>query len=186
MLELKQFREGKLYLVANPDLFDACAELGMGFHFGVTEDAEGADVPEGLIVLNGSVALTPKDIMQSKSAKVLSELFSSSITPDKAILQTLIPTRSIVPSDDIALLTQSFGHCISNMQYFENRSRVHSSPPFPMVPTSPQNFVRFSAFRNDRWVQSNGGLLAGTYVTSDRDANHATSGFRSGWQVCFA
>ena len=48
---------------------------------------------------------------------------------------------------------------------------------FPLQTKSPERFVRFSAFRNDRRVHQDGSLLPGTYVTSERDAGCTPSGF---------
>jgi hypothetical protein len=96
-----------MFLVANPEVFDECPELGIGFHFGIAEEPL-SGVVEGFIVLNGTVALTPHDIMQSKSAELLSQLLSTA--QDKVILQALSLTRSIVPSDDISLLKHHSGN----------------------------------------------------------------------------
>ncbi|MEK7992169.1 MAG: hypothetical protein AAB403_00035, partial [Planctomycetota bacterium] len=88
----------------------------------------------------------------------------------------LFPVRSISPSDDVALFKSSFGHLISNMNSYETRAKLHASPAFLLQSKSPERFVRFSAFRNDRRVRPDGSLLPGSYVTSERDAGFAPSG----------
>ena len=39
-----------------------------------------------------------------------------------------------------------------------------------------ENFKRFSAYANDRRVTANGGLLPGTYATTEEDAKHVKTG----------
>jgi hypothetical protein len=89
----------------------------------------------------------------------------------------LVPEQSIIPNDDISLFKISFGHLIVNLSRYESHTILHASPPFPLSTKSRENFVRFSAFKNDRRIQPDGSLLPGSYVTSERDAGFALSGF---------
>jgi hypothetical protein len=164
-----------VYLAKNPEVFDATPELGMGYHFGVVEGSN-----EGVIVLNAKYALTSKDIMNAQSLGQL--LWTAARDADSGVKVTRtsapppMPERPIVPSEDVSLLRKHFASWVSKLNYYETRPTLHGSPPFPLLTQSAENFVRFSAFRNDRRVQSNGSLLAGTYVTSKRDANFSPSG----------
>ena len=172
---------GTRVLDQGSDLFDAIPELGMGYHFGVVEgpNAEGGD--EGVIVLNAQYAVTPKDVVNRESFERLLLLVGREVGPDIEVTivsaPSVVPRRSIVPSEDIVIFARSFGGLISNLNYYKTLSKLHASPPFPLLTKSREDFVRFSAFRNDRRVQPDGSLLPGTYVTSKRDAAFAPSGF---------
>jgi hypothetical protein len=89
----------------------------------------------------------------------------------------LISERSIVPNDDISLFKTYFEHFIFNLPRYEAHTVLHASPPFPLLTKSQESFVRFSAFKNDRRIQSDGSLLPGSYATSERDAQFGSSGF---------
>jgi hypothetical protein len=170
-----------LYSVEKPETFDGTPELGMGFHFGVTQPSEKYNKSEGVIVLNAQLALTPKDILDFWLFERWQETQGREIVP--GVVATMImapepaPKRSILPSEDAALFIATFGNFVANSDRYEMRSKLHASPPFPLQTREPEYFVRFSAFKNDRRVGADGSLLPGTYVTSKRDAEHVPSGF---------
>lgn len=175
-----------MYTVRNPKAFDDMPELGMGFHFGSMRLTESKDAfVEGVIVLNSQFGLTASEILdvgivnglvKTRMQDRMLSLRDIGDSTDR-LAPPLFPARSISPSDDVALFKSSFGHLISNMNSYETRAKMHASPAFPLRPNSPERFVRFSAYANDRRVRPDGGLLPGTYVTSERDAGHAPSGF---------
>jgi hypothetical protein len=88
-----------------------------------------------------------------------------------------LPERSVKPFNDVDTFLKTFGRLISNAGAYRSRKTLHASPPFQFNTKPKEQFVRFSAFMKDRRVQSDRSLLAGTYVTSERDANFAPSGF---------
>jgi hypothetical protein len=170
-----------MYSVEEPQLFDTTAELGMGFHFGILQSSAQNVGGEGVMVLNAQLALTPRDILDFESIRrwqwTRGRELVSGVTVTAVMAPEPAPIRRIVPSDDVVLFTSAFGRFIAVTERFELRDKLHASPPFPLQTHTPEPFGRFSAFKNDRRVRPDGSLLAGTYVTSERDAGHAPSGY---------
>jgi hypothetical protein len=165
-----------MYAVASPEEFDSTNELGMGYHFGMRKNGRTGQ-REGLIVLNGSVALTPNDIMQPATVEKLRILADTeNKVPIHEHARQLLQPVAVEPSEDIRLLKDTFAGLTAWLQFNQDRVRIHESPPFQVVVTASQCFVRFSAFQNDRRVLPGGGLLPGTYVTTRIDADRAPSG----------
>jgi hypothetical protein len=170
-----------VYKVKNSKAFDEMPELGMGYHFGVVVPEGREKGEQGVIVLNGQYALTPEEVLDTRSFDRLLSDLGKEISPRIGVIiiqaPPLIPARTIVPNNDISLFKASFGPLIVNMGRYESRAVLHASPPFPLLTKSQENFVRFSAFQNDRRVLNDGSLLPGSYVTSKRDAAFGPSGF---------
>lgn len=168
-----------MYSVQNPEAFDRLSELGMGFHFGMLRLPETKD--EGVIVLNGELALSPADLLGFERFMAWHLTREREVAPGVTVTMTLAPEpapkRQISPSEDVTLFKSTFGRFISNVERYDVRTTVHASPPFPLQSQGHETFVRFSAFRNDRRVRPDGSLLPGTYVTSGRDATVVPSGF---------
>ncbi len=168
-----------MYSVIDPSAFDAIPELGMGFHFGEMQAAESSSERIGLIVLNAELALAPKDITDFE--RLNRWLLTQGVGLPSGIKFIMAPEpapmRKIVPSENIDLFKFTFGRFIANVDRFDMRSRIHASPPFQLLTKGPEEFVRFSAFQNDRRVRPDGSILPGTYVTSKRDTLCAPSGY---------
>ena len=169
-----------MYLVRNPADFDAVPELGMGYHFGVVE-ASGDAGKKGVIVLNAQYAVAPEEILNFRSFDRLLSALGKEVSPGIVVTiisaPPMLPERSVVPSEDISFFWNSFGRFVTNLDRYEAHAVLHESPPFPLATRSQENFVRFSAFQNDRRVRPDRSLLPGSYVTSERDANFSPSGF---------
>lgn len=169
-----------MYSVQNPEAFDAVPELGMGFHFGTVQSAT-LDNPGGVIVLNSELAIEPSDILNFERFKRWHLMQGTEVSPGVVITMVMAPQPApiadIVPSEDLALFRSTFGAFFTHIERYEMRSNIHASPPFTLQIRKPEKFVRFSAFKNDRRVRSDRSLLPGSYVTSERDAGFAPSGF---------
>lgn len=152
----------------------------MPFRCGCTRGA-GERGEQGVIVLNGQYALAPEEILDTRSFDRLLSDLGKEISPGVVVTiiaaPPLIPERTILPNNDISLFKASFEPLITNMGRYESHAVLHASPPFPLLTKSQENFVRFSAFQNDRRVLNDGSLLPGSYVTSERDAAFGPSGY---------
>jgi hypothetical protein len=148
-----------MYRVIEPDPFDDIPELGMGFHFGVRDGTS-----EGFIVLDAEYALSPADFFSREAFHLLAEPGS-------------IPEADIVPSQNVKLFLESFRSMLPNAFVYWNRPRLHQSPPYPFSARADDEFVRYSAFLNDRRIGPGGSLLPGTYATSKTDARLAATGY---------
>ncbi|MBX9842128.1 MAG: hypothetical protein K2Z80_10015 [Xanthobacteraceae bacterium] len=152
----------------------------MGYHFGIVTPEGGAG-PQAVVVLNGQFALKPDEILNLQSFDRLRWDTGKEVYPGLVVTMISAPPllreRSAMPSEDISLLEKSFGRFFANIRRFETHAVVHSSPPFQLATKPNEKFVRFSAFRNDRRIQSDGSLLPGSYATSELDARFSPSGF---------
>jgi hypothetical protein len=170
-----------MWSVEEPKVFDATPELGMGFHFGVLSALTPAEREDGVIVLNGELAVSSRDILDFEMFDrwqwTQGKEFSPGIRSTLIMAPEPAPKRVITPSDDVALFRHTFGRFVTSAERYEVRGRLHASPPFPFQAQISEELVRFSAFRNDRRIRPDGSLLPGTYVTNKRDAAFAPSGF---------
>lgn len=168
-----------MYSIENSEAFDRISELGMGFHFGMVRLSDAKH--EGVIVLNGELALTSGDLLNFERFRTWRLTQGREIAPGVVVTMIMAPEpapkRQILPSEDVALFKSTFGRFIGNVERYDVRTSLHASPPFPLQSQGPEKFVRFSAFGNDRRVRPDGSLLPGTYVTSERDAAVIPSGF---------
>lgn len=168
-----------MYSIENPEPFDRIPELGMGFHFGAVRLSDASY--EGVIVINGELAITSADLLDFEGFWRWRMTQGWETAPGVVTTMIMSPEpalrRQVSPSEDIALFKNAFGNFISNAERYDVRTALHASPPFPLQSQGSERFVRFSAFGNDRRVSPDGSLLPGTYVTSERDAAVVPSGF---------
>lgn len=117
-------------------------------------------------MLNARFAFEPSEIMDLGFMRKFARW-------DKEEVKRYADEVPVFPNDEPELFEKCFG---AEAPGVLRQERLHASPPFPFV-TEKAEFVRFSAFRNDRRILPDGSLRRGTYVTSARDAQMVPSGY---------
>lgn len=125
------------------------------------------------ILLNAAILVRADELF---SPHVLRDLVRAS-ADEESLLSDLDALEGVCLSDDweayrkIAALPESPYWSQSDLS-----RPLHSSPPLEGQTQPRDQFVRFSAFRNDRRITADGRLMPGTYATTFNDSQHASSG----------
>lgn len=165
--------------------FDARPEFGMGLHVATPRRrsqvrSEREDV---FVVFNGSVGVTIEDIQAATSPLPIT--FVDREEPSLSF--TSLPSRDardelggwrlmeeeldLDVCDDVEILARLVNSPAWSLERLRHHGRLHGSPPFSGQTRAGQCYVRFSRFLADRRVTPRGGLLPGTFVTSQLDAD---------------
>jgi hypothetical protein len=162
----------KIFWVENPARFDESAELAMGLHFAVERDkSERANLQDGdaYLVFNGFIGVRVRDVLYSNSPIRFYPDLGVSKQEDHWILSE--ERLDLQPNENVEFLIRILRLPEWSQERFRQHGRVHGSPPFFGRTSAAAQFVRFSAFSNDRRITPSLGLLPGTYATSKLDAD---------------
>lgn len=142
-------------------------ETGMGYQF-VEVTTSGNEVRKG-IVYNAELLVFEKEPGVGRIAAKYTDLIEQAQSSKDTVKRVRVLSRSEVQAvyeDGTVRFAASFG---------KNKSSGAADAPEEET-TKSEVFNRFTAYRNDNRITPSGGLVAGTYATTEQDAKNVKTG----------